>query len=181
MGRKSTGKRLRFEIFKRDGFRCVYCGATPMQKVLRIDHVVPVAGGGPSDPANLVTACHDCNAGKGARPLGQSMVIADGGVDEQRERLSQIRRFLALTHKIEEVRRTEVDALRVVWIKAMGSIEPSLSARFPSLLREWSQELLADAIGITEAAFLRGKASSESACARYFQGILRNWRTEGKR
>lgn len=56
-------KRLRFKIFNRDGFACVYCGARP-PTILHIDHVIPVANGGPTVEDNLVTACADCNMGK---------------------------------------------------------------------------------------------------------------------
>lgn len=51
-------------VFVRDGFKCVYCGAT---SALTIDHVVPVSCGGRNDPSNLVTACRPCNSSKGAR------------------------------------------------------------------------------------------------------------------
>lgn len=57
-------KRTRFEVFRRDGFQCQYCGAKPPEVELRIDHVTPVALGGTDKPNNIVTACHDCNAGK---------------------------------------------------------------------------------------------------------------------
>jgi hypothetical protein len=60
----SVSKRLRFEVFRRDGFACRYCGATASDAPLTIDHVVPVALGGTDDPGNLATACKDCNAGK---------------------------------------------------------------------------------------------------------------------
>lgn len=60
----SVSKRLRFEVFRRDGFACRYCGATASDTTLTIDHVVPVALGGTDDPGNLATACKDCNAGK---------------------------------------------------------------------------------------------------------------------
>lgn len=69
--RKPMSPRIRFEIFKRDGFRCAYCGSKPGESVLRVDHVVPIADGGTDDPQNLVTACDTCNAGKGAVPLEQ--------------------------------------------------------------------------------------------------------------
>jgi hypothetical protein len=60
----SVSKRLRFEVFRRDGFACRYCGATASDTPLTIDHVVPIALGGTDDFANLATACKDCNAGK---------------------------------------------------------------------------------------------------------------------
>jgi 5-methylcytosine-specific restriction endonuclease McrA len=57
---------LRYSILRRDGFMCRYCGAKPVQKELRVDHVVSVKDGGDlTNPKNLVTSCHACNAGKG--------------------------------------------------------------------------------------------------------------------
>jgi 5-methylcytosine-specific restriction endonuclease McrA len=61
---------LRFAVFQRDGFRCRYCGASPDQgAMLEADHVIPQAAGGPTTLANLVTACWECNHGKGAKTL----------------------------------------------------------------------------------------------------------------
>lgn len=61
---------LRFGILVRDGFRCVYCGKTAEQKHLRVDHVVSIKDGGAlTDQRNLVTACFECNAGKGERSV----------------------------------------------------------------------------------------------------------------
>lgn len=57
-------KRTRYEVLRRDGHACRYCGAMAPDVKLTIDHVVPVALGGGDDPSNLVTACRDCNAGK---------------------------------------------------------------------------------------------------------------------
>ena len=57
-------KRLRFKIFKRDCFRCVYCGAQPFDTKLQIDHKIPKSKGGSDLESNLVVACLDCNLGK---------------------------------------------------------------------------------------------------------------------
>ena len=56
---------LRFTILARDGFRCVYCGATSQDASLEVDHMNPASNGGSNLPSNLVTACASCNAGKG--------------------------------------------------------------------------------------------------------------------
>lgn len=74
--RKTIGKKTRFEVLKRDGFRCVYCGRSAPDVRLEIDHIVPVVEGGGNEPSNLVTACEDCNSGKGARPLGAAERMA---------------------------------------------------------------------------------------------------------
>jgi 5-methylcytosine-specific restriction endonuclease McrA len=57
---------LRYSILRRDGFMCRYCGAKPVQKELRVDHIVSVKDGGDlTNTKNLITACHACNSGKG--------------------------------------------------------------------------------------------------------------------
>lgn len=60
----AVSKRLRFEILRRDGHRCRYCGAGALAAPLTVDHVTPLALGGTDDPSNLATACEPCNSGK---------------------------------------------------------------------------------------------------------------------
>lgn len=62
--RQPIGPKLRFEILMRDDFTCQYCGAKAPDAALQVDHVIPVADGGPTSRLNLVTACQPCNAGK---------------------------------------------------------------------------------------------------------------------
>jgi hypothetical protein len=66
--RSAISPRQRARIMERDDFRCRRCGAGPRDERLVIDHVVPVAGGGSSDDANLQTLCEPCNQGKADRP-----------------------------------------------------------------------------------------------------------------
>lgn len=61
--RVRVSDRLRMEIFKRDNFKCVICGATKDDDLLEIDHIVPVCEGGNNDPENLRTTCRRCNKG----------------------------------------------------------------------------------------------------------------------
>jgi hypothetical protein len=56
---------VRFTVFRRDNFTCRYCGRSSPAVVLHVEHVQAVANGGSDDPSNLVTACADCNGGKG--------------------------------------------------------------------------------------------------------------------
>ena len=57
---------LRYDIMKRDGFRCVLCGRDAYDGVrLHVDHIVPVSNGGQTVPWNLRTLCEECNLGKG--------------------------------------------------------------------------------------------------------------------
>ncbi len=56
---------MRYEILKRDNFRCQICGSTAQDGVkLHIDHIIPVSKGGKTIPENLRVLCDRCNFGK---------------------------------------------------------------------------------------------------------------------
>lgn len=90
--RKSISKSVRFEVFKRDKFTCQYCGRSAPEVVLHVDHIQPVSKDGENDITNLITACAECNLGKGARELSDDAVIQKrkAQLDELQERREQI-------------------------------------------------------------------------------------------
>jgi 5-methylcytosine-specific restriction endonuclease McrA len=56
---------LRKEVFKRDGYKCVECGARRDDgATLHVDHKIPVSKGGTDELDNLQTLCSDCNLNK---------------------------------------------------------------------------------------------------------------------
>lgn len=62
--RSKMNLRLRFEILKRDNFKCNGCGKNASQIELVIDHIIPVSKGGLTETSNLQCLCVDCNNGK---------------------------------------------------------------------------------------------------------------------
>lgn len=66
--RRLMSASLRYDILRRDNFRCQICGATAADGYkLHVDHIIPVSRGGKTEPANLRTLCERCNMGKGAK------------------------------------------------------------------------------------------------------------------
>jgi hypothetical protein len=55
--------RLRWRVFRRDGYRCVICAA---EEDLVADHIIAEISGGETTFDNLQTLCRTCNAKKGA-------------------------------------------------------------------------------------------------------------------
>ncbi len=58
---------LRYQVLKRDRFRCVLCGASPathLDCVLNVDHIKAFSKGGKTVIENLRTLCEPCNLGK---------------------------------------------------------------------------------------------------------------------
>lgn len=75
--RRPLSKSLRFDVFARDGFKCVYCGRGPSVGVtLHADHVKARSRGGPDTLENLVTSCDACNLGKSAKDLPAALPAA---------------------------------------------------------------------------------------------------------
>ena len=169
--RKSTGKKRRFELFKRDGFTCQYCGATPPRAVLVLDHIIPVAAGGSSDDDNLVTACEVCNQGKAARSLSQvpqSLADKAAAIAESEE---QLRGFHAV---MEERRiRIEEDAWTVaeIFIEAQGKDD---------IRKDWFRSIkhFNEKLGLYVVREAMGQATDkvrwEGGCFRYFCAICWN-------
>jgi 5-methylcytosine-specific restriction endonuclease McrA len=69
----------RRNLYRRDGFRCQYCGRKRNTADLSIDHVVPRSRGGRTTWENCVLSCIPCNVRKGNRPAveaGMALVKA---------------------------------------------------------------------------------------------------------
>jgi hypothetical protein len=116
--RKSMSKKLRFEVFKRDSFRCQYCGAEAPNVLLQVDHIKPVAEGGSDDIVNLITSCFDCNSGKGARPLSDDTAVAKAKaqLDALQERREQIEMMMDWQQGLVRLKEDTVDGLVEHWI-----------------------------------------------------------------
>ena len=54
-------------LFRRDGHRCLYCGAPGSDASLTRDHILPVSRGGLDRWSNVATACRRCNVDKADR------------------------------------------------------------------------------------------------------------------
>ena len=63
--RTNIPRGLRHEVFKRDNYTCVECGARKSDgATLHVDHKIPVSKGGTDELDNLQTLCSDCNLNK---------------------------------------------------------------------------------------------------------------------
>lgn len=167
--RKALTKKTRFEVFKRDGFKCQYCGAHPPEAILEPDHINPVALGGGNDMDNLVTACFSCNRGKGANSLDavpQSLAEKTAMVAETEAQLRGYQGVMA-------AKRERLD--NEAWV-LMNLIRVEQN----SAPRDWmiSMRMFLDKIGyfkVLEAAELAlAKGYGEQRTWLYFCGICWN-------
>ena len=133
-GGMSVSTKTRFEVFKRDRFTCAYCGRTPPEVLLHVDHIIPKVDGGPDDIENLVTACQDCNLGKGARPLA-SRPASGPTAAELEERIEQAKQYLALMSEVRDIRDQLVDLVGAPGLQAPERLPASPQQRELALPR----------------------------------------------
>lgn len=114
--RKQISKKLRFEVFKRDAFKCQYCGKSSPDVVLEVDHINPVANGGTNDILNLITACYECNHGKSARLLSENSMLEKQkkqleALNDRREQLRLMTQWKEELLKMDEQQVDVIDNL----------------------------------------------------------------------
>jgi len=147
--RKEISKKTRFEVFKRDSFTCQYCGAAAPQAVLHVDHIKPVAGGGGNDLLNLLTACQDCNGGKGARRLDDSSEVQKqhAQLAELQARREQVEMMLEWRETLQADRETDVDLIAKEITKHGGwEVNENGQQDIKRWLKRYPLDLLLDAV-----------------------------------
>jgi len=115
--RKPISAKTRFDVFKRDGFLCAYCGAHPPEVLLHVDHIIPVFEGGGNDQDNLITSCERCNLGKGKESLEKVPMSLADKAKETAEAEQQIRGY----QDVMEGRRVRLDDES--WLIAMNFMD----------------------------------------------------------
>jgi hypothetical protein len=169
--RKAVGTKVRFEIFKRDGFKCQYCGSTPPAVILHVDHIVPVKEGGGNEDTNLITSCDSCNLGKGATPLCSAPRSLAERAAETAEREAQIKGYSEVMRA--KRLRIEDDAWDVAEVYTGAFCLPSIPRSHLASVKRFLELLdVSECLSAMESACAK-KCSAEPAF-KYFCGICWN-------
>lgn len=173
--RKPIPKRLRFEILRRDNHACRYCGGVAPDVKLTVDHVIPVVLGGTADPANLVAACADCNAGKSSSSPDQQH-IADVAADAIRwARAMRVASSLAQDNAAELAKvMSSFDEDWLAWKTRDGKPLPRPRDWQEAFSRWLNAGLLPDDLYDAIDIAMRRQNVSAGDTYRYFAGIC--WR-----
>lgn len=171
--RKPISKRVRFEVFKRDLFKCAYCGRTPPAVVLHADHITPVSKGGKNTQDNLITACFDCNLGKSNIPLTSVPESFADKALRMRELRDQMKALGKLSDEIMAMTKKDTwQAIRCLFGDHVNEIDKKIFA---------SMQLFVEKIGLdgvrkaAQIAISKKGHLSENQKFLYFCGIC--WRT----
>lgn len=127
--RIGLGNKIRFEVFRRDSFKCQYCGKSAPDIILNVDHINPVSKGGTNDIFNLITSCYECNQGKKARKLSEETEISKQKkqLDLLNERRNQLDMLLKWKTGLIEYKEDQAQKIANYLIKKLGSKDQIIS------------------------------------------------------
>lgn len=167
--RKAISKKTRFEVFKRDGFKCMYCGACPPSVLLHVDHVNAVATGGGNDIDNLVTSCEPCNLGKGARSLGVVPQALAEKAAQIAEREEQLQGYAAILEAKRQRLDGEVWRVFQVFMPSVASVPRDEYRTVQRFIEKLGVHLVMESMEIAMASDAKTKN-----VFRYFCGVCWN-------
>jgi hypothetical protein len=157
--RKPISKKLRFEVLKRDSFKCQYCGATAPEALLEIDHIKPVSKGGKNDILNLIASCSNCNNGKSNKQLDDSSVVSKSRaqMEELQGRREQLEMMMEWKDGLKSLKDDTIEKLAEYWDKMTPglAINENGKSGIAKMIKRFSVDEITQAMDIAAGYYLR--------------------------
>lgn len=174
--RKAISKKIRFEIFKRDSFKCQYCGVSAPDVILHVDHIHPVSKGGDNDISNLITSCFDCNMGKKDRALNDKAVIEKQKqqLDEINEKRVQLELMLKWRKELQSLDKTELSVAINEWNSIIENFQLNDlgESQLKKLILKHGLSLVLDSMNIAAKYLVKENgAHTQDSCSIAFSKI----------
>lgn len=168
--RRSISKTVRFEVFKRDSFKCQYCGATAPQVLLHVDHIAAVAKGGTNELTNLVTSCESCNLGKSDKALADDSAVtkARNQMEELQARREQLEMMMQWKQGLRDLTSETVERVSCYWeaYTPGWSVSDSGRKKVEQWIKKFSLDEVTSAMDTAAVQYLKedknGKITTES-------------------
>jgi len=182
--RKSITKKLRFEVFKRDSFTCQYCGESAPDVILEVDHVNPVKRGGENEILNLVTACFDCNRGKGKHPLSENDTLKKQKeqLDELNIKREQLKLLMNWKKELNNIADEQIGYINdFLSGYGLGSLTEFGAKKYKRLIKNNGFKLVYDCFEISfDQYYVEDDRESLEKAIRFVEKIVRNKKLEQK-
>ena len=145
-------------MFKRDSFKCQYCGASAPDVLLHIDHINPVSKGGTNDIVNLVTSCESCNLGKSDKLLSENAAVnkSRSQLEALQERREQLEMMMSWQEGLQALKETVLEKVAEKWESlAPGySINENGQKRLKKIIRNYPIDEIFEAMDIAAEQYL---------------------------
>lgn len=168
--RKAISKKVRFEVFKRDSFKCQYCGKSAPDVILHVDHIKPVSAGGNNAMTNLITSCFDCNMGKKDRLLDDNSMLEKQKkqLEELNERRQQLEMMMEWREGLMSLEEDQLNFALSKWstlMKNKYSLNENGAKRMRRIIKKYGLNEVLDAMETSVDQYIvfdKGKQTEES-------------------
>jgi len=159
--RKAIPKKTRFNVFKRDKFKCQYCAP---DIILNIDHIKPVSKGGTSRITNLITSCFDCNSGKKDTLLSDDSQVKKQKkqLDLLQERRDQLDMMMQWHEGVSDIEAVEADKAGEYFERNIDDCHVNHNGKsiLKKLIKKYGLKHVLNAIDIAKEGYLDWKKDS---------------------
>jgi hypothetical protein len=173
-----AGNKLRFEVFKRDLFKCQYCGRTPPDVVLELDHINPKSKGGKGNIDNYITACFECNRGKRDNLLTDIPNTLAEKIPVLKEKSQQLKEYNKLVKDIEKQEMDSCDIVISYYKETFPNYSPTINFTRNTMKKFLRQLPIEDVIEAMQIACSKCKGTNEYwdsfDTLKYFCGVCWN-------
>lgn len=173
--RSSMTKKIRFEVFKRDSFKCQYCGKSAPEVILHVDHIKPVSKGGDNDIMNLITACESCNQGKSDRELIDTSIIEKQKqqLEELNKKREQLEMMISWRDELQSFSDDVVDIIEEKINEKMSpfSINESGKKNIARWIKKFEVKEILDAIELSADIKIKGLSVTSEMAEVFFNYI----------
>ena len=172
-------KKLRFEIFERDGFTCQYCGKKPPDVILEVDHMVSKFNGGGDEKINLISSCFSCNRGKSKKSITtkQRSKSQRQELIKLKEKTAQLDAYYEYKGEASKLQNNIVAKIIQRWTDAGNGIESLTEHGVKSIASLTSKYTFEDIVESIDIAFNAVHITYENRF-KYFCGILKTKQLE---
>ena len=175
--RKGIGKKIRFEVFKRDSFTCQYCGRMAPDVILEVDHINPIAEGGNNEIINLITSCRDCNRGKGKKKLSDNAEIKkqQKQLEELALKREQLKMMIEWKQELSKIDDFQVEQIGNLFENETGySLSDYSLKKIRKEIKSYGFQSVYEATEISINQYFEGNKESANYTVEYIYRILRN-------
>jgi len=173
-----ANQKIRFEVFKRDGFKCQYCGRNPPDVVLETDHIIPKSQGGKFEVNNLITACFDCNRGKGKNNLKDLPESISNHLLELKEKRKQLKAYTKYLTNLADELDCNIESINFHFKKYYPTrcfTDNFKQQTIRVFLKHLPPIKIMDALDIAYSHFDGQDQTTATLMLKYFCGICWNW------
>ncbi|MCE5345382.1 MAG: HNH endonuclease [Bacteroidales bacterium] len=149
--RKSISKKVRYEVFKRDSFKCQHCGKSAPDIILVVEQIKNISENGDNNILDLVASCRNCLQKMGGNVLDDNSFLAkqQKEIAKLRERIAELKMMTEWKSGLSETDVIDLIKIDIFWSNFFPEFsfgEPEHIIHLKELINKFGRESVLEAM-----------------------------------